>query len=92
MIKQFLWAWISNIKSIALVGASLFIWLLVSLIITATYDSCNNVNDKFNFIKEGCVNEGIRNNEIINTIFFVIFLISLIASIFTTLFESYRNR
>lgn len=89
-IRRILIAWITNIKSVSIVAGLALLWIIISGLNSSLHESCNNSNTKYHFLKEACINEGIRNNKILNDIFIILFIISLVVSILMAIFEEYK--
>ncbi len=66
-----------NIRNLSILITVLALWVVAYSLNNAIHEGCNEVNGKFSFLREACINEGIRNAEIINTVFPAFFLVAL---------------
>ena len=66
-----------NIRNLSILVTVLLLWAVSYSLNNAIHEGCNEVSGKFSFLREGCINEGVRNAEIINTVFPALFLVIL---------------
>jgi len=55
-------------------------WPIARYVNSTLHDGCNDINSKFPILREACIEEGIRNAEVIDTVTLTLFIIALCVS------------
>lgn len=78
VLVQFIYSWS---RYILMPVAVLVLWLAVRYVNSALHDGCNDTNSKLPFLREACVEEGIRNAVVIDVVLLTMFIVALCVSI-----------
>lgn len=91
ILVKFLNVWLVNIRNLILLIVPLILWAVIFTATSALYDNCNNGNGRLSFLTKSCIDEGVRNTEIINVLFLILFVIAFTVTVIFAIFEYFAN-
>ncbi len=91
ILIQLLIGWVRNFKSMGIIFLIFLVWLFVWFAHGAIYSNCGQVENTMTFLRDGCIEEGVRNSRLIKKFFSLLLLTGVFVSFVVSLFDSAGN-